>query len=383
MMSVLLGQKNYSATNKVLANEVTLNTIIGILFSVIVLCFLDPILMFFGASVNTIPFARDYMEIILIGNVVTHLYFGLNNVIRAAGNPKLAMGLTLFTVIANSILDPIFIFGLKMGIRGAALATVLCQLMSLSYAIRYFSDQKKLIHLPKTFFGFEWRIAKDSLTIGMGPFLMNAAACLVTLFVNQQLLKYSGDIAIGAYGIVNRISFLFIMVVMGLNQGMQPIAGYNFGAKKYSRLKEVYILTVKWATLIMTLGFIISEFFPTAAAAVFTNDPELKELASRGLRIMNMVFPIVGFQMVSSNLFQSLGMVRKSIFLSVSRQIIFLIPLMYLLPLWIGVKGVWLSYPLSDAIATIITILFSVSLMKKLSKLKDGDDPTILGSKMK
>lgn len=383
IISVLLGQKNYNIANKVIANEVTLNTIIGILFSVVVLAFLEPILRFFGASDNTLPFARQYMEIILYGNVFTHLYFGLNSVIRAAGNPKLAMGLTLFTVISNSIMDPIFIFGFGMGIRGAAIATVLCQMMALSYAIYYFYDQKKFIHLPKKFFELDWRIAKDSLTIGMGPFLMNAAACLVTLFVNQQLLKYGGDLGIGAYGIVNRISFLFVMVVMGLNQGMQPIAGYNFGARKYSRVKEVFSLTAWIATGILTLGFIVSEFFPSVAVSVFTNDPQLKSIADKGLRAMNMAFPIVGFQMVATNLFQCLGMVKKSIFLSLSRQLIFLIPALYLMPLWLGVNGVWYSYPVSDFLATFTTGIFIISLMRKLGRLKDGEDPSILGSQIK
>lgn len=383
MMSVLLGQKNYDAANKVLANEVTLNTIIGILFTTIVLCFLDPILTFFGASQNTLPFARDYMSILLYGNVVTHLYFGLNNLIRAAGNPKLAMRLTLFTVISNSILDPIFIFGLGLGIKGAAIATVLCQLMSLSYSLWYFSDQKKFLHLPKSFFLFNARVAYSMLTVGMGPFLMNAAACLVTLFVNQQLLKYGGDLGIGAYGIVNRISFLFVMIVMGFNQGMQPIAGYNFGARKYSRVKDVYMLTMKFATLIMCMGFLIAEVCPGTAVSIFTNDPELKDIATKGIRLMNVAFPIIGFQMVSTNLFQCLGMVNKSIFLSLTRQLLFLIPALYLLPLSLDVKGVWLSYPTADLLSTFATLFFMVKLLKNLRKLNDGDDPTILGSKIR
>ena len=232
MISVLLGQKNYKAAGKVLTNEVTLNTILGVVFTAITLLFLSPILRFFGASDDTLPFASDYMTIILAGNVFTHLYFGLNAVIRSSGNPRLAMGLTLFTVISNSILDPVFIFVLGMGIKGAALATVLCQMMALSYAMVYFMDQKKFLHLPKKIFGLDWRIAKDSLSIGMGPFLMNAASCIVALFINQQMSRYGGDLSIGAYGIVNRISFLFVMIVMGFNQGMQPIAGYNFGARQ-------------------------------------------------------------------------------------------------------------------------------------------------------
>ena len=382
MISVLLGQKNYAAANKVLANEVTLNTLIGLVFTACMLTWLDPVLTFFGASENTLPYARGYMRIILLGNVFTHLYFGLNSVIRSSGNPRMAMGLTLFTVISNSILDPIFIFGLGMGIEGAATATVLCQFLALCYALWYFMDQKKFLHLPKRIFALDWRIAKESLAIGMGPFLMNLAACIVALFINQQLRKYGSDLSIGAYGIVNRISFLFVMIVMGLNQGMQPIAGYNFGARQYSRVKEVYFLTAKWATFVLCFGFIVSMFLPGPAVSIFTNDPELKEIATKGLRMMNMIFPIIGFQMVATNLFQCLGMVQKSILLSLSRQLLFLVPCVYLLPLWFGVRGVWYSFPISDGLASIMTAIFLVGLVRKLTRLKDGDDPAILGSKI-
>lgn len=380
MLSILLGQRNYKAANKVLANEVTLNCIIGLLFTVLCLAFLDPILYFFGASANTLEYARNYMEIILYGNVITHLYFGLNNIIRSSGNPKMAMGLTLFTVILNSILDPIFIFGFGMGVRGAALATVICQAVSLAYSLYYFTRKDNVLRLPKRGFELDWRIAKDSLAIGMGPFLMNSASCIVTMFINQQLLKYGGDLAIGAYGIVNRINFLFVMIVMGFNQGMQPIAGYNFGARKYSRVREVFLRTCIWATVVTGLWFIASEFFPNAMVSIFTNDHELKMLADKGIRAMNPAVLIVGWQMVSTNLFQSLGMVRKSIFLSLSRQLLYLVPLLYTMPLLWDVHGVFLAFPVSDALAAITTLFLIAALMRKFSKLKDGDEPTILGS---
>lgn len=385
ILSMLLGQRNYKAANKVLLNEVLLNIIIGVAFSVVTLSFLDPILMFFGASQNTLPFARDYMVIILLGNAITHLYFGLNNMVRASGNPKLAMGLTVFTVVSNTIMDPIFIFVLDMGIKGAAIATVLCQLMALIYTARYFFNQNNYLHLPKSLHDYKLdiRIAKDSLTIGMGPFLMNSAACIVTLFINQQMLKYGGDLAIGAYGIVNRISFFFIMINMGFNQGMQPIAGYNFGAGKYTRVKRVFKLTVICATIVSCVGFIVSEFMPNLAVSLFTNDPELKELADKGLRLTNLAFPLVGFQMVATNFFQSLGMVHKSILLSLSRQLLFLVPLIYFLPVFFGHRGVWMSFPIADTAAIVLSTILLLSLFRKFRKLNDGDDPAILGSKIK
>ena len=385
MISVLLGQKNYAVANKVLSNEVTLNILTGVIFTVVALLWMDPILRFFGASDNTLPYARDYMVIIALGNAVTHLYFGLNSVIRSSGNPKIAMGLTLFTVISNAILDPIFIFTLGMGIRGAALATVLCQLMSLCYTMWFFLDQKKFLHLPRSrkIFRIDWRIAKDSLSIGMGPFLMNLASCIVVLFINQQLVKWGGDLALGAYGIVNRISFLFVMIIMGFNQGMQPIAGYNFGARQYARVREVYVKTAGWATLVCVVGFIVSELFSGTTVSIFTSDPALHDLAAKGLRKMNIAFPIIGFQMVTTNLFQCLGMVRKSIFLSLSRQLLFLLPCIYILPpLLESEAGVWYSFPISDTVAAIVTGLFAIGLLRNLGSLKDGDDPSILGSQI-
>jgi putative MATE family efflux protein len=385
MISVLLGQKNYAIARKVLCNEVTLNIITGIIFTLVTLLWMDPILRFFGASDATLPFARQYMMIIAIGNAVTHLYFGLNSVVRASGNPKLAMGLTLFTVFSNAILDPIFIFVLDMGIQGAAIATVLCQFMSLCYTLWYFLNPNRFLHLPRSLklFRVDWKIAKDSLAIGLGPFLMNLASCIVVLFINQQLLRWGGDLAIGAYGIVNRIVFLFVMIVMGFNQGMQPIAGYNYGARQFSRVREVYIKTAGWATLVTFLGFVVSEFLAVPTVEIFTNDPVLIDKAARGLQKMNIVFPIVGFQMVTTNLFQCLGMVKKSIFLSLSRQLLFLLPCIYILPpLLESEVGVWYSFPISDTIAAIITAILAVGLLKKLGRLKDGDDPSILGSQI-
>ncbi len=382
MLSVLLGQKNYKAANKVLGNVVSLNIIIGLIFMAAALIFIDPILYFFGASENTLPYAKEYITIILIGNVITHLYFGLNAAMRSSGNPKKAMGLTIFTVIFNAILDPIFIFWLDLGIAGAAWATVIAQTVAMLVVMHHFNDRSRPFHFEKGILRLDMRVAKDSLSIGMGPFLMNAAACLVTLFINQQLREYSGDLGIGAYGICNRFGFMFVMICMGLNQGMQPIAGYNYGARQYSRVKEVFWKTAKLAVLIMTFCFLFGMFLPKAAAGIFTHDEELVNLSARALRIMTLVFPIVGFQMIATNFFQSLGMVRKSVILSLSRQILFLLPLLYALPLWMGADGVWWSFPISDVMATLLTIFMLGRLFKKFSRLKDGDDPSILGSQL-
>ncbi len=380
LISILLGQREYRSAGKVLSCTLTLNVIIGILFTVLALAFLDPILYFFGASDATIPYARDYMRIILLGNAFTHLYHGFNGIIRCSGHPKTAMALTLFTVIANAILDPLFIFVLDMGIKGAAIATILCQMGALVYTFWFLADKKRFLHFPRPPFQLDWTIARKSLAIGLGPFLMNCAASLVAMFINQQLRKFGGDLSIGAYGIINRFTMLFIMICFGFNQGLQPIAGYNFGARQYGRVKEVFILTAKWNTLVTLLCFLISEFLPELAVGLFTNDPQLLTLATRGIRIMNCGFALVGFGMTTANFFQCLGMVKISVFLSLSRQLIFLLPLIYTLPSLMAEDGVWWSFPISDSISVLVSAICIVWLFRKFSKLHDGGSAEILGS---
>lgn len=380
LVSVLLGQKNYESARKVLSNVLSLNILIGIAFTVITLAFLDPILYYFGASENTLPYARDYMIIILLGNVFSHLMHGFNGIIRCSGNPKIAMGLTLFTVISNAILDPIFIFVLDMGIQGAALATVLCQIAALAYTMKILADKNRFLHFPRPLLQLDGRIARQTLAIGVGPFLMNCASCLVALFINQQLRKYGGDMAIGAYGIVNRFTMLFVMINMGFNQGLQPIAGYNYGARQYKRVKEIFILTAKWEIIVTGICFLISELAPEFAVGLFTNDEDLIQMASKGLRVMNCAFGFVGFGMVSSNFFQCLGMVKKSIFLSLTRQLLFLLPFVYALPLWFRETGVWMSFPISDFLNIIVSAILIINIFNKFNKLEDGKESTSLGS---
>lgn len=382
LISVLLGQRNYEAATKVLSNTVTLCLITGIAFSILTLSFLDPILYFFGASENTIVYARDYMRVILLGNVITHLYLGLNNLQRAIGEPKKAMGATLFTVILNIALAPVFIFVFGMGVSGAAIATVIAQLLAAVYVFWEFTRKTKAVHFGKRILILDKRIAKDSLSIGFAPFLMNVAACVIVIFLNKQMMRYGGDLAIGAYGIVNRISFLFVMIVMGLNQGMQPISGYNYGARQYKRVREVFWKTVKFATMIMCVGFLLGLVFPKTVSGIFTSDAELVRLSAMGLSITVLMFPLAGFQMVTSNFFQSMGMVSKAIWLSLSRQILFLLPCIFLLPYLFRenpIQGVWASFPVSDLLASVLAAIMLKGLMNKFDKLNDGDDPAILG----
>ena len=364
LISMLLGQKNYYMANRVLGNVVMLNVGIGLLVTIVGLVFLDPILYFFGASDATIPYAREYMVIILAGNVISHLYHGLNGVVRASGLPKKAMAATLLAVGLNTVLDPIFIFGLDMGIRGAAIATILAQIVSLLWILKMLSDKNHVVHFSREVFHFDFKIAERSLSIGMAPFLMNVASCFVVILINRQLQFHGGDMAIGAYGIVNRIVFLFIMLIMGFTQGMQPIAGYNYGAKLYPRVKKVLTLTIICATATTTLAFLFGELIPNAMVSLFTRDAELKELSSHALRIIVAIFPIVGYQIVATSFFQSIGYARKAIFLSLSRQLLFLLPFLIVFPRLWGTDGVWWSMPASDIVAALIALLMISRLMK-------------------
>ena len=367
-LSVKLGQRDYSTAQRILGNNITLNIIIGFIFSVVSLIFLDPILYFFGASDQTIPYAREYMIIILLGNIITHLYFGMNAVLRAASKPRQAMYTTIFTVVLNSILDPLFIYTFDMGIRGAAIATILSQTVALVWQTRLFSDKGELLHLKRGIYRLDNRIVKNILGIGISPFAMNATACLVAIFVNQRLLEYGGDLAVGAYGIANRVAFIFIMINFGVNQGMQPIAGYNYGAQNYDRLMRVLKLAMIAGTCVTTSGFIVAEFMPHLCVRLFTNDKVLTDLAVNGIRIMMAAMPIVGYQMIVTNFFQSIGKAKISIFLSLSRQLLFLVPLIGVMPLFFGVNGVWVAMPISDSFSAIFALVMMVRYMRVFKK---------------
>jgi len=372
LVSMRLGQRDYATAQNVLGNVVVLNLVIGAAFCFAALAFLDPILYFFGASDATISYAREYMTIILAGNVVTHMYFGLNAVLRAAGHPRKSMYATINTVLINTLLDPLFIFGFGWGIRGAAIATVLAQIVSLVWQFRILSNSSELLHFRRGIYRLRGRIVRDILSIGMSPFLMNLAACFIVILINKGLKEYGGDLMIGAYGIVNRLGFFFVMIVMGLNQGMQPIAGYNFGARQYDRVLRVLRLTIMGATCVTTAGFLLGELMPRAAVGLFTSDEELTALAAEGMRIVFFCFPIIGFQMVATNFFMSIGMASKAIFLSLSRQLLFLLPGLLFLPSlfdsctdWNGSWGVWCSMPLSDLLASVVTfVLLGMELRK-------------------
>ncbi|MDD2255980.1 MAG: MATE family efflux transporter [Bacteroidales bacterium] len=368
LMSVRLGQKDYDTANKVLGNVFVLNIVLGLLFTLIMLFFLKPTLYFFGASDATLPYAYDYLKVILYGNVITHMYMGLNALLRSSGHPKKSMYATIGTVVLNLILTPLFIYQFGWGIQGSAWATVLSQALMLVWQISIFSNKKHFIHLKKGVFKLKKKIVLDSLSIGLSPFFMNAAASVIVIFINQGLSRYGGDMAVGAYGIVNRVVFLFAMIVLGLNQGMQPIAGYNYGAQQFDRVDKVLKMTIFYATGVMLVGFLIGQFFPSAVASVFTTDEQLIEHAVRGLRIVMIFFPIIGFQMVTSNFFQSIGKAHKAIFLSLTRQMIFLLPCLIIFPQIWGVNGVWYSLPVADLASSVVAGIVLFNQLKQFRR---------------
>ena len=367
-ISVKLGQRDYKTAENLLGNTVTLNLIVGFLFMAICLLFLNPILRFFGASDATLPYAREFMVVILLGNMVTHMYFGMNAVLRAAGKPRHAMYATLFTVGMNIVLVVAFVWWLRWGIRGAALATITSQSMALCWQMKQFSNQKELLHLKRGIYKLKATLVRNIIAIGISPFLMNATACVVVIFMNNQFVRYGGDMAVGAYSIANSIAMVFFMFVMGMIQGMQPIVGYNYGAEHYDRMFRCLWITIAVATGILLVGWTLSMAFPNEIAHIFTTDASLIALAGRGIRLNMLVFFVVGSQAVITNFFQCIGKVKISIFLSLSRQLILLIPMAYVLPFFIGLDGVWYSMALSDFGSFAMTIPVLIWYMKKLKR---------------
>lgn len=355
IISIRMGEKRREEAIQTLGNAFVLNIIIGILFSVLALCFLDPLLYLFGASDATLPFARDFMRVILLGNVITHLFFGLNNIIRASGYPTKAMISLLLTIGINIILAPLFIFVFHWGIKGAATATVISQSAGLVWVVSHFLSHKPYVHFTKQCFRLSGRIIGSIFSIGVAPFLIHCCACLIAILMNRQLGTYGGDMAIGAFGIINSIISLLIMIMFGFTQGMQPIVGYNWGAKQHDRAIEAFRLTIYYATAVSVIGFIAAECFPGFIARWFTDSQELIDITTKGMRIYVICLSLVGFQVVTTNFFQSIGKAGISIFLSMTRQLLFLTPLLLLFPPLFGLDGVWFATPAADLTSALVT----------------------------
>ncbi len=374
LTSIRLGQGNKLAAEHILGNVLLLNVTMGLMFTFLGLYFLDDLLYLFGASESTVGYARDFMRVILAGNIVTHIYFGLNHQLRVSGYPRKSMMIMLISVGVNVVLAWLFIFVFGWGIKGSALATVLAQTVSLCIQIAHFSDPSHFIHFKSGIFRFRWDIVRNIIGIGMAPFFIQSCACVVVILINNAMRNHGGDLSIGAYGIVNRVAFIFVMVVMGLNQGMQPIVGYNYGAGKYDRVIKVLWMTVGWATLIMSAGFAVSELFPYAVVRLFVSEDgggdavALIDMAAHGLKIIMMMFPVVGFQIVVGNFFQFIGKAKRAILMSVTRQMLFIVPLLLVLPERWGTDGVWYSMPIADGVSVLLAAVLLVLQLRKFRR---------------
>lgn len=358
--SIFLGQKNIERTTDVVNNVMVLCIIHSVLFGSLTLIFLDPILYFFGATDETISYAREFMRIILYGTPITYVFIGLNNIMRATGYPKKAMISALVSVGVNVVLAPIFIFALDWGIRGAAIATLCGQFAAFIWVLSHFISKKSFIHFKLECRWFTPSIIKRIYAIGLSPFLMNVCACVVVIFINKALLDYGGDagnLSVGAYGILNRTTMFFVMIVFGVTQGMQPILGFNYGAGQWDRVKRTLKIGIWLGVAITTCGWIITELLPNTVSSLFTVDQSLIDIARRGFRIYFICYPVVGCQIVIQNFFQSVGKPKLSIFLSLTRQLLFLIPFLIILPRHFGVDGVWASMSTSDVIAFFFAIV--------------------------
>ena len=373
-ISVKLGQRDYQTAGHLLGNTITLNLIIGFAFMAVCFIFLDPILRFFGASDVTLPYAREFMQIILAGNMITHMYFGMNAVLRAAGKPRHAMYATLFTVGMNIVLVLAFVWWFRWGIRGAALATITSQALAMCWQMHIFSDKSELLHLKHGIYKLKGDLVRNILAIGVSPFLMQTTSCVIVIFMNNQFFRYGGDLAVGAYSIANSVVMALFMFVMGITQGMQPIVGYNFGARKFDRMLRCLWLSIAAATTILLIGWSMGMLFPRQIARIFATDPVLLEMSAHGIVLDMLVFFVVGSQAVITNFFQCIGKVKISIFLSLSRQLIVLLPLAYILPRFWQLDGVWYSMPLSDFVAFAATIPILIWYLRKLKTIPNSSE---------
>jgi len=356
-ISITLGEKDKDKAEKILANALVLTLIISGTVVIVSYIFMNDILLLFGGSEKTVRYAQDYMRIIIPGGILSALNFGFNNIMRASGYPHKAMYTMLICAVINIVLDPIFIFVFNMGIQGAAYATNISFLVGTIWVLTHFMQKDSIIRFHRENFRLQKDIIKSIVSIGMSPFSMQIATSFIIVLINTTLIRHGGDLAIGAFGIINSINTLVVMVLIGLNQGMQPIIGYNYGAKLYDRMFKTLKYGVIVATCMSTLGFILGTFFPAVLVSLFTRDLELQSIATNALRISVMMFPIIGIQIIVTNFFQSIGKAKISIFLSLTRQFLFLVPCVLFLPSAFGLNGAWASMPVSDGLSTIVSVI--------------------------
>lgn len=373
-ISIKLGEHDKEAAEKHLGNAFTLIIIASIFLTIFGLLFTNPLLKMFGASDNIIGYGQEFIQIIFIGCIFNMISFGLNHSIRSDGSPRIAMASMLISAIINIILDPIFIFGLGLGVRGGALGTVVAQFISSTWILYYFTKGSSILKIRKKNLKLDKKVVLSIFAIGISPFSMQIAQSAVQVVANNSLQLYGGDLAVGAMTIVNSLAMVFLMPIFGLNQGLQPIIGYNFGAKKYDRVKQAVKYGIMAATVIVVTGFIVIEVFSRSLVMIFNNDPSLIEATSYGMKIFLFMLPLVGAQIIITNYFQSIGRVKISMFLSLLRQVIILIPCLIIMPRFIGLTGVWAAGATSDFLSVIITFVVFFKGSKELLKDKKVRD---------
>ncbi len=368
MVSIRLGQKDKEGAELILGNAFSLVIVLVLLTTALSLCFLDPLLLFLGATPDVMPYAQDFAFIILAGSIFMHVSFGLNNLIRAQGDPRTALKTMLIAALLNTALNPLFIFTFQMGIKGSAWATVLSQAVATVWVLAYFIRGTGTMQLKRENIKIRMDIVKDIARIGMAPFLLQVSASLVMVVLNFKLLSYGGVLAVAAYGIVNRVMMLLLMPVMGISQGAQPIIGYNFGAGNYRRVIDVVKLATVAATIFCVIGFFIVQVFDEQIVRLFNSNPALVQLGSTGLKIFLLLLPVIGVQLIGANYFQAVGKAGYAIVFNLLRQIILLIPMVYILSNFFGLTGIWLAGPISDFGASVVTVWFMFREMKKLTR---------------
>jgi putative MATE family efflux protein len=363
-ISIKLGQHDKEGAEKHLGNAFTLIIIISIFLTIFGLLFANPLLKMFGASENIIGYGEQFIQVIFIGCIFNLISFSLNHSIRSDGSPKIAMASMLISAIINIILDPIFIFGLNLGVRGGALGTVVAQIVSSIWIIYYFTKGSSTLKIRKKNLKLDKSVVLSIFAIGISPFSMQLAQSAVQIACNNSLQTYGGDLAVSAMTIINSLAMVFLMPIFGLNQGLQPIIGYNFGAEKHDRVKQAVKYGVITATIIVTIGFIVIEGFSEKLVMIFNNDSSLIEITSHGMKIFLIMLPVIGGQIIVTNYFQSIGRVKISMFLSLLRQVIILIPCLLIIPMFMGLDGVWIAGATSDVLSVIITFVVFIKTTK-------------------
>ncbi len=374
LISIKLGQQKHDEAEKILGNAFAATIIMGVLISGSTLYFLDPILRFLGATPDIFDYTKQFTTVILIGSVFQFISFGINNIIRAEGNPVISMATMLFSAGMNTILNPIFIFVFHWGIRGSALATIITQILVSAYIIYHFTYGRSNLKLRWKYFKIESQVLLKIFAIGLSPFLLQMAASVTTFLFNNYLLVYGGEMAVAAMGVITRTTMMILMPIFGINQGAQPIIGYNYGAKKYDRVKRTLFLASIAATSICIVGFGIIQLFSLQIIQLFNSDQALIDIGVRGIRIYLIMLPIVGVQIIITNYFQAIGKASKAILLSLTRQVIFLIPLIIFLPQFFKLDGIWMAGPISDFMASLLACIL---LYKEFKHLDDKHEQSL------